>query len=289
VSIDVIESGPLRARLAVTRTFVWPERINDKERARAGDREAIVRTELELHAGDDFVRVHTRFDNPSRDHRLRAWFPLPTSATVSRAECAFAIVERGLEAEGGPTERGLPTYPSRRFVSAGGLTIAHEGLLEYELVDGGSALALTLLRATGWLSRVEMAYRPLPAGPPIPLEGPQMIGPVEARYVVHIGDRDPFALVDDAFLPLEVVVADGGGQRGSSGSAFEIDGAEVSALRRVPGGLEIRVFNPGADPTEVTLPGRSGWLVDLRGGPLSSFDGAFALAPWAIATARIPD
>jgi hypothetical protein len=289
VTVDTVESGPLRARLVVTRSYVWPERIDDKERARVGERDVSIRTELELRAGEDFVRVHTTLDNPSRDHRLRAWFPLPTPATTSHAECAFAIVERGVEAEGGPTERGLPTFPSRRFVSAGGVTVAHEGLLEYELVDDGRALALTLLRATGWLSRVEMAYRPLPAGPPIPLEGPQMIGPVEARYAIHVGDRDPYGIVDDAFLPLEVVVADGGGDRGAGGSAFELEGAEVSALRRVPGGLELRVFNPRDMPTTVTVPGRSGWLVDLRGRPVEPFDGGFDLLPFAFATARVTD
>jgi alpha-mannosidase len=288
VTVDVLESGPLRAKLAVTRTFVWPERIDDTERSRVGECHVVVRTELELRAGDDFVRVHTCFDNPARDHRLRAWFPLPEAATASQAECAFAIVERGLEAEGGPGERGLPTFPSRRFVRAGGLTIAHEGLLEYELVDGGRALALTLLRATGWLSRVEMSYRPLPAGPPIRLEGPQLIGSVEARYAVHVGDRDPYAVVDDAFLPLEVAVADGGGDREDEGSAFAISGAEVSALRRVAGGYEVRVFNPSATSTTVDLPGRSGWLVDLRGRPVEPFDGSFELGPWRIATARVP-
>jgi mannosylglycerate hydrolase len=287
VAVEVLEAGPIRGRLLVTRTFTWPERIDDGTRSRNGERRTVIRTELELRAGEDVVRAHTRFDNASRDHRLRAWFPLPDRATTSQAECAFAIVERGLEAEGGPTEHGLPTFPSRRFVSAGGLTVVHEGLLEYELVDGGAGLALTLLRATGWLSRVEMAYRPLPAGPPIPLEAPQMIGPVDVRYAIHVGDRDPYAVVDDVFLPLEVVVGDGGGDRDETGSAFEIDGAEVSALRRVAGGIELRVFNPRSSATDVVVPGRSGWLVDLRGRPLEPFDGGFALAAFAIATIRL--
>jgi hypothetical protein len=134
-----------------------------------------------------------------------------------------------------------------------------------------------------------MTYRALAAGPPIPVDGPQMIGPVEARYAIHIGSRDPYAVVDDAFLPLEVVDADGGGSRLDAGSALEIDGAEVSALRRVAGGLEIRVFNPRPEPTEVTLPGRSGWLVELRGRPIEPFEGTFPLDAWRIATAHLPD
>ncbi len=81
------------------------------------------------------MRVSTRFVNPSRDHRLRVHLPLPRPAATSHAECAFTVVERGLVAEGRADEVGIPTFPSRRFVAAGGLTVVHEGLLEYELVD----------------------------------------------------------------------------------------------------------------------------------------------------------
>ena len=292
VTVDAIESGPLRARLRVRREFVWPERIDDTARARVGGRRVEVTTVVEVRAGERLVRVHTTFENPCRDHRLRCHHPLPEPAATSRAECAFAVVERGLDAEGGPTEAPLPTFPSRRFVQAGGLTVVHEGLLEYELVDiadgGAHTLALTLLRATGMLSRVEMATRPLPAGPPDPLEGPQLLGRNEARYAVQLGDADPYALVDDAFLPLAVVDADGGGPRPARGAALSVEGAEVSALRRAAGGqLEVRVFNPTPAPATVRLAGRSGWLVDLRGRPLGPFDGAFDLGPWAIATARL--
>src|SRR5436305_9651590 len=153
---------------------------------------------LELRAGERLVRVETTVDNRCRDHRLRAWFPLPRPASVSRAECAFAVVERGTTAEGGAHEFGLPTFPSRRFVCAGGLTVLHEGLLEYELVDEGRVLALTLLRCIGKLSGTDMAYRPWPAGPPLPAEGAQMSGRQVLRYAVHVGDGDPYALVDEA-------------------------------------------------------------------------------------------
>ncbi|HVE47387.1 MAG TPA: glycoside hydrolase family 38 C-terminal domain-containing protein [Acidimicrobiales bacterium] len=293
VAVDVVERGPLRARLVVRRTFVWPERIDDTARARTGERRVVVTTQLELRAGERLVRISTTFENPCRDHRLRAHFPLPEPAATSRAECAFAVVERVLTAEGGPTEKGLPTFPSRRFVQAGGLTVVHEGLLEYELVDiadgRAGALALTLLRATGMLSRVEMTNRPLPAGPSHQLRSPQMLGPVECRYAVQVGEADPFALVDDAFLPLEVVTADGGGPLPDRGSALEVTGAEVSSLRRAAGGLELRVYNPTDDEAEVRIGGAAtGWLVDLRGRPVESFDGTFVLGPWVIATARFP-
>ncbi len=141
-TVMAIEHGPLRGALLMTARYHWPECIEDGERIRG--RDVTVETLIELHAGDRFARVTVELDNDCQDHRLRAWFPLPIPAMSSSAECAFAVVERGLTAEGGPTEVGLPTFPSRRFVGAGGLTIAHEGIVEYELVDireGGARAA----------------------------------------------------------------------------------------------------------------------------------------------------
>jgi alpha-mannosidase len=271
----------------VIRRYRWPERVVDG--ARVGECAIDVVTHLEVHTGEELVRVETTLDNVCRDHRLRSWFPLPARADVSRAECAFAVVDRGLTAEGGPHEYGLPTFPSRRFVSACGLTVLHEGLLEYELVDGGRALALTLLRCTGRLSGTDLAYRPWPAGPPLPVEGAQMRGRQVLRYAVHVGDADPHALADEAFLPFEVVVGPGGGGRPSAGTALQVRGAEVSAVVRRGGALEVRVFNASSEEATVVVDGRRGWLVDLRGRPVEPFDGSFPLRPWGIATARLAD
>jgi hypothetical protein len=66
-----------------------------------------------------------------------------------------------------------------------------------------------------------------------------------------------------------------------------VRGAEVSSVRREGGLLEVRVFNPRSTPTFVELPGRAGWLVDLRGGPASPFEGGFELRAHGIATARL--
>ncbi len=296
VDVTVTESGPVRACAVITATYRWPEYVDGNTRARTGEKAVEVTTTVELRAEERIVRVVTRFVNPSRDHRLRVHLPLPRPASSSEAECAFAVVRRGLETEGRPDEFGLPTFPSRRFVSAGGLTVAHEGLLEYELIDidegdrRARTLALTLLRSTGMLSRLGMAYRPLPAGPLTPVDGLQLQGrPIEARYALAVGCDDPYAMADDALLPLELVHAPGGGGRATPGSALEIDGAEVSAVQRQAGLLEVRVFNPTERPTTVRVGNRSGWLVDLRGRTLGRFDGSFELRPFGIATFRSPD
>jgi alpha-mannosidase len=292
VAVEVVEAGPLRARLAIAARYRWPERGEGLER-RVGEVEHRVTTTLELRAGERFVRVEVAVDNRSRDHRLRAHLPLLEPTDRSRAECAFAVVERGLEAEGGPTEPALATYPARRFVQAGGLTVVHDGLAEYELVDihDGKAheLAITLLRASGMLSQGPMASRPLPAGPLIPLEGPQLQKPVRFRYAVATGDVDPYALADEVLVPLLVTRGDASetADLPARGSALTVAGAEVSAVHREGGGLRVRVVNPTAEVATVSLPGRQGWLVDLRGRPLAPFETSFELRPWGIATLAI--
>ena len=288
-TVMLVEPGPLRGALLMTARYHWPECIEDAERIRG--RDITVTTLIELRAGEKFARVTVELDNQCRDHRLRAWFPLPSPTTTSKAECAFAVVTRGLTVEGGPTEVGLPTFPSRRFVVAGGLTIAHEGIVEYELVDlhdgTAGALALTLLRATGFLSRGPMTNRALPAGPIIEMEGSQVLGRHSWSYAVALGEVDPYALVDDAFLPLQVAVGQGHGDWTAVGDMLRISGVEVSAVRRVGGALEVRVFNPTANEVHVDIGHRSGWLVDLRGQPQASVDGGFELGPWRIATLRL--
>jgi hypothetical protein len=178
---------------------------------------------------------------------------------------------------------------------------------EYELVDvrDGRAheLALTLLRCTGMLSQGPMATRPLPAGPLTPLEGPQLQRTLTLRYAVAAGDVDPYALADDVLVPLVVArpiaatrgtdaptgdgVTDRGRDLPGEGSALTLHGAEVSAVTRDGGTLTVRVFNPRPEPTTVTIEGRTGWLVDLRGRPEQPFEGSFDLRPWGIATATL--
>jgi 2-O-(6-phospho-alpha-D-mannosyl)-D-glycerate hydrolase len=305
VRVNTLESGPVRARLLVVAVYQWPSHAVGNERwcVRRGEETAMVevRTTLELHAHERFVRVRVEFDNRCRDHRLRAHFPLPARVERSSAECAFAVVDRGLTAEGGPHELPLPTFVSRRFVDCSdgevGLAILHDGLLEYEVVHDGSEVALTLLRSTGYLSRTELQMRPNPAGPIDVLEGPQLQGDHAVEYAVlpHRGDWRAARLHEaaDAFLvPLERVRGGvPGAPRSPSGSRLQVTGAVVSAVVREPGGLVVRVTNqsPRATVARVDLDGvpATGWIVDLLGGPLESFTGDLRLGPWEIATLRL--
>ncbi len=311
VTVTPLEAGPVRARVLVESTYRWPERAigNMMSCSRRSDETVavVVSTTLEVRTGESVLRVRTELDNRCRDHRLRAHFPLPAPVDHSDAECAFAVVARGLTAEGGPHETPLPTFVSRRFVDASsgdldhdgvGLAVLHDGLLEYELVNDGSELALTLLRATGYLSRADLLLRPNPAGPLDPLEGPQLQRRLAVEYALlpHRGtwsEADLHARADQVLVPLERVR--GGGVRGASrpvtGRPLRVEGAQVSAVLREPGGLVVRVFNPLAHAVTARLERdgapATGWVTDLLGRPQQQFQGELALAAHRIATFRL--
>jgi alpha-mannosidase len=300
----------------VTARYRWPAAaVGDGRSCAARSSDTVdtdVRTTLELRTGERFLRVHVELDNRARDHRLRAHFPLPAAVDGSDAECAFTVVHRGLVAEGGPHEAALATYVSRRFVDCSdgdvGLALVHDGLLEYEVVTGrgssgapaGTELALTLVRATGYLSRTELARRPDPAGPNLPLEGPQLQRRLALDYAVvpHRGDWASSRLYDvaDAFLvPLVTARATGSVDAGlgATGALLAVEGAEVSAVTRAAPGapLTVRLFNPSPRATVARIHVRgepaSGELVDLVGAPRGDLHGTLTLGPFEIATVTI--
>jgi mannosylglycerate hydrolase len=294
VRVTVTERGPVRASATITATYDWPDHVDGASQRRVGTREVEVMTELVVLADERCVRVRTSFVNPSRDHRLRVHLPTIEGANGSTAECAFGTVRRGLVAEGRPDEFGLPTFPSRRFVRAGRLTIVHQGLLEYEvtgIADGlGHELAVTLLRSTGMLSGLGMKLRPMPAGPLTPVEGLQLVGErIDARYAVALDDEDPWRLCDAVLAPLEVVPSGGGGWRAPAGAGLTVRGAEVSSLQVVDDLVELRVFNPSDGAVTVLIPGRRGHEVDLTGRVVRPFDAELQLRAHGIATLRLFD
>ena len=146
----VLWSGPLTGCLESVRWYRWPERGDFPEDAR-DEATAVteVTTRIELRHGEPFVRLSVTFDNQADDHRVRLHLPLPRPADRSHAEGQFAVVARGLTAEGGGGETPVPTFPAYGWVAAGGLAVLLDHVSEYELVDEGRTLAVTLLRSVG--------------------------------------------------------------------------------------------------------------------------------------------
>ena len=190
VEVEAGPHGPLRSQLVVRRRFDWPVAIDARERVRSTTTVPTdVFTALELRAGEPFVRVEVHFENRSRDHRVRFHVPLAGVATGSAAEGQYAVVERGLEVEGGHGEVPLPTFPARGFVQSEGVSVLLDHIVEYEVVDGRE-LALTLLRSFGWISRNGNPYREDPAGPEMPVPAAHLLGERSMRFALmpHAGD-----------------------------------------------------------------------------------------------------
>jgi alpha-mannosidase len=246
VRVELVESGPVRGGLTVVRTYRWQGHPVD------------VATAVELRAGEPFCRIHISFENPCSDHRVRFHLPLAAPAESSAAEGQFAVVERGLEAEGGHGEAPLPTFPAYGFVDAGGLAVLLDHVMEYELVDEGRELALTLLRSTGLISRRDNRYRKVPAGPELEIPAAQLHGPWSIGFALfpHEGawrEAGVHHQVERYRHPF--VTAPGTGPGGESkGSGPELPDVVLSSLRRVDGRLVARVVNESAEGTHGLRP-----------------------------------
>jgi hypothetical protein len=163
---DVLVDTPTAEQLeahVLHRTYVWDGKTVETH------------THFEQRAHEPIVRIRIDFDNPCENQRVRVHVPLREPAQHTYAEGQFAVVERGLEVEGGHGEVPVPTYPAQSFVAAGGIALLLDHVTEYELV--GDELALTILRSTGLISRADNPWREENAGPELPIPAAQMRGP----------------------------------------------------------------------------------------------------------------
>jgi hypothetical protein len=189
----------IERRLSVPRGLAPGRTARSRERA-----ELVLRTELRLAAGEPRVDARVTLENTAEDHRLRLLFPVGRDVSHCDAATTFDVVSRreSLADDAGWVQRAVPTFVQQGFVHANGLSVVAPGLVEAERIEtkAGAALALTLLRAVGHLSRHDLRSRPGPAGPGTDTPSAQCPGRVEARLALFAG-LDP-AAARDAELPL---------------------------------------------------------------------------------------
>lgn len=267
VRVDFVARGPVRWELVVLRTYRWQ-----------GER-VVVAMHVELRAGEPFCRLRVSFDNPCPNHRLRFHIPLPERTEASAAEGQFAVVERGLEAEGGHGEVPLATFPARGFVDAGGVAVLLDHVTEYEVVDGHE-LALTLLRSIGLISRPDNPYREVNAGPELALPAAQCLGPWSIGFALfpHSGSwLEAGVLEQMEGYQHRFLTAPGEGKQAAvpEGAGLELsgDGMILSALRRRGDRLEARVVNQTGEPRTATLAGQA---LELRPWEIRSLEAELA-------------
>jgi hypothetical protein len=242
------------------RRFSVPARLAPDRASRSRERaELVLRTELRVDPCSSSVDVRVRLDNTAEDHRLRLLFPVGRGISYCDAATTFDVVRRTSELpdDTGWVQRAVGTFVSQGFVHANGLTVVAPGLDEAELVRQGeaSAIALTLLRAVGHLSRHDLRSRPGPAGPGTDTPGAQCLGRVEARLVLLPG-LDPAAALA-AVLPLRAVPCGEAPLVEQGQSLLELAPRELLLSSAKPAqdgpGLVVRVLNPTEAKLEATL------------------------------------
>lgn len=317
VRVTARERSAARAEVEIDAVYRVPEGLAPDRRGRSDARVDLpVRVTLALLAGLDRVEIDVRLDNTARDHRLRVHVRAPEEAVRFEVESAFEIAERPIDPppdafdSDRPAELPDAASPQRRFATWSGLrhalTVANRGAAEVAAGRaGGGSVAVTLLRAVGWLSRGDLARRPQHAGPALETPGAQVPGPHRVELAFRLHDPDDPGRVAEAHRYAVPPLVFGGAGAGDAplhdgDRLLELDDPEVvlSAVEpRAEGGPWVRVWNASGRERRVALRmagGAEGELLealDLRGRPLGAEgpvrgDGTLALGPWRIAILR---
>ena len=153
-----------------------------------------IRTEVTLGKNARYLKVKTTLTNTAKWHRLRVMFPTNLKTDVVSAEqqydvAEFPVIIRQPSAkvwlENQPTQ-----YPQQDFVDLSdgkhGLAVFNVGLPEFEVVPTESrTVAITLLRAVGYLSRQNMTSRGNHAGPGFETPEAQCLGAQTCEYAIY--------------------------------------------------------------------------------------------------------
>jgi len=219
-----------------------PDRGDEYTHQPAGPPEVREATGIEAvgYPDEGFVRLRVAIRNDRPDHQLRLLVPATTGAGAW-AGTAFGAVERAYREPG--TEAGaeydVATAPARGWVLAGGVAVLVPGPFEYELVPG--AIAVTLLRCVGRLSRDDLDRRPGHAGPGVSTPAAQMLGEHEFELAIASGlESWPDAVAAHELFTLPPVPAPT-----AKLQPFDLlpAGEWLSALRREDGRLRLRTWS----------------------------------------------
>ncbi len=177
--------------LDVTRRLRVPNGLAEDLSARSDDPgELVIEMQVRVLPGVERIDLKVVVDNGADDHRLRLLFPTGASVASFHAASTLGTQERkpGPVNAKGWVHEAPATFPHQGWVSAGGLTVAAPGLYEGEVLPNGT-IAITLLRATGLLSRLKLGTRPIMAGPGLATSGAQCRGRTKFELSLYPGSE----------------------------------------------------------------------------------------------------
>jgi alpha-mannosidase len=257
-----------------------------------------IRTVVSLNRSGKGVEIEATLDNQAKDHRVRALFPTDLEASSHYVDSMFEVAKRDNEPA---AEWENPSYTAHQqaFVdvtaAAAGLTVANQGLNEYEVLrDGRNTIAVTLLRSVGELG--DWGYFPTPEA--------QCIGvhTVRMEVIPHQGDGIASGAYAEAYqFQIPWTAAQTGVHTGQVAStsaplAWSREELAFSSLKVNPntGDLMLRWFNLAGTDAELaltsSLPSQGVYKSNIleEEGAVQSFDvnGSFTLPvkPYEILT-----
>ena len=273
-----------RATVTVEFELRLPTGLREDRLARTPDLvPCAVRSEISLDAGARRVDVRIVVDNRARDHRLRVLCETGTRSLHHVAGAAFAWLERETRVAPRPgwIEQPTPERALHDLVAVEGATrglaVGVDGLREYAVLHDGRTIAITLLRAVGFLSRGDLPERKGHAGPALATPSAQCVGERAYRYcVVPLGGDMSLPRAAREIREWLSPAWTGHGDAAPH-SFYSVDGdpaVQPSALRAAPdGAIVARVFNPSREAASATLrfarPALDARAVDLREGDLA--------------------
>ena len=273
-ALHIDASHPAVATLSVTQLYTVPRSLDADRETRAHERVSVpITTCVRLYAGIKRLDFDTTVDNLAADHRLRVQFQTPLLVESAFMEQAFGTVERRLALEpASEFEQPVGTVPQKTFtcIQADGYGVAlfNRGVPEVEVrhIAAGTEIALTLIRAVGWLSRGDLRSRHGPAGPGLETPDAQCLGQHRFQYALttFAGDWESAGVVAQAhafaYPPIATTVDVHPGRLPSDAALVHCDNpciilSAVAASHR-PRAFLVRWYNSSAQAqvAEITIP-----------------------------------
>jgi len=284
----VVEAGPLRSALAWEVALELPARLADDRRTPLGSVTVRARLELALEAFAEHADLQVSFDQPACDQRLRLRLATGIHSDHAVADSHWHQERIPLARAEHPEwyQQPVTTHHQRRYTAvhdaSAGLALLARGLPEAEAIatPAGVELAVTLIRAVGWLSRDDLQSRPQGAGPALAAPGAQCLGAqrFDLALAPFAGAADHARLqrAAEAFLHPPLIVTAGyydprpdlqfapAGAPGAQGLSARIAGVRISEPLLLSAckpadegdGIVVRLWNPTPERVqgELTLP-----------------------------------
>lgn len=180
-----------------------PAQLREDRQARSGLHVPCqITTVITLYSNDPSIYFQSEIHNQARDHRLKLLFQSLPGPRRCWSSTAFGALERkpppprALDVPPGK-ERPADTFPFEDWIhitapNNQGFVFYGEGLHEAELCEweGQPALAVTLLRCVGWLSRDDLRTRGGGAGPHMKTPEAQCLGVHQFQYQLALCGND---------------------------------------------------------------------------------------------------